>query len=346
MNQYLKDVLAQPDSIRAALDFYESEGYPAKMKRLANAGCDKVVFAGMGSSHYSSFGAAIHLVSRGVNAVVKSAGEILHYERDCIDERTLLVLVSQSGESAEIVKFLEDSRCKAKIVAITNEAASTLGKRGDPTFLLHVEPEQSVSTRTYLASLVLTSMLSRAISDGLDADFTRAVHRGVDLLERLLAAQEKIGGDMKALMPNPAYTWFLGRGYSYSTMYGGALFTSELAKHPAMALDAGEFRHGPFEMVDEGYGALVFAPEGPSWEANCRMAYDITTHGGGAILATNHRPAERRKNLLVVEYGSIDEPLSPLVDIGAAEIFANMVTESKGLEVGKFRWGSKVTTVI
>lgn len=346
MNQYLNDVLKQPESVREALDFYEAEGYPAAMKKLADGSFNKVVFAGMGSSHYSNFGAAIHLVSRGVDAVVKSAGEILHYERNCIDDKTLLVLVSQSGESAEIVKFLEEQPAAARVVAITNEAESALGKRGDPSFLLHVKPELSVSTRTYLTSLILSSMLSRALTGDLDLAFARAVRGSVALLEKLLSAQEEIEAAMRALMSDQKYIWLLGRGYSYSTVYGGALFTSELAKFPATGLDAGEFRHGPFEMVDEHYGAIVLAPDGPSWSANSRMASDIASHGGKAILVTNRRPADHGKNLLVVEYGAIDESLSPLVDIGAVEIFANMVAESKGLEVGKFRWGSKVTTVI
>jgi glutamine---fructose-6-phosphate transaminase (isomerizing) len=346
MNRYLSDVLMQPESVRKALAFYEAEGYIEKMNELRKTRFDKVVFAGMGSSHYCNFGAAIHLSSKGINAVAKSAGEILHYDRNSITEKTLLVLVSQSGESGEVVKFLETLPKSVKVVAITNEASSTLGKRGDPTFLLHVASEESVSTRTYLTSWILSGLVARALAGDLDARYLAQIREGVDLLEKLVKSHEEIGARLKAFMPNQRYICYLGRGHSYSTVFGGALFTSELAKYPAMGFDAGEFRHGPFEMVDESYGAMVFAPDGASWDSNVRMAVDIAEHGGKAILVTNRRPAGESKNLLVIEYGRIDEAITPLIDIAAAELFANMVAESKGIEIGKFRWGSKVTTVI
>jgi glucosamine--fructose-6-phosphate aminotransferase (isomerizing) len=346
MNVFLEDVLAQPRVIRTALDFYEAQGYPAAMKKLAEGHYDKVVFAGMGSSHYCNFGSAIHLASRGVTAVVKSAGELLHHERGLIDERTLLVMVSQSGESGEVVKFFEDGACPATVVAITNQAGSTLARRADSTFLLHVEPEKSVSTRTYLASVLLSTMLSYAIGGDSGAALMAELRRSVTLLEGFLSDHAKITAALSAMMKGQHYICYLGRGYSKSSSHGGALFTSELAKFPAMAFDAGEFRHGPFEMVDEAFSALVFAPDGPAWEANCRMALDIASHGGKAALVTNRRPPAEAANLLVLEYGAIDESLAPVVEIGAAQLFANAMAESKGLDIGKFRWGSKVTTVI
>ena len=346
MNDFLADVLAQPRILSEAIDFYEDQGYPEKMGKLAGGGFDKVVFAGMGSSHYCNFGSAIHLASRGVISVVKSAGELLRHERGLIDEKTLLVMVSQSGESGEVVKFFEEGTRKARVVAITNQAESTLAKHSDSTFLLNVKSEQSVSTRTYLASMMLSAMLARALTGDLGDGFTGELRTSVGLLEKFISGHEEIGARMRALMPDQRCVFYLGRGYSKSSVHGGALFTSELAKLPAMGLDAGEFRHGPFEMVDEDFGAIVFSPEGPWWEANCRMAMDIATHGGKAALVTNRRPEAKNRNLLVLEYGAIDEALTPFVDIGAAQLFANTVAESKGIEIGKFRWGSKVTTAI
>ena len=82
MNRFLEDVMAQPDSIRKALSFYKEQDYAREMKKLG--GFDKVVFAGMGSSHHCNYGAAIHLAEHGVYAAVKVGGPALavRQERD------------------------------------------------------------------------------------------------------------------------------------------------------------------------------------------------------------------------------------------------------------------------
>ncbi len=346
MNDYLRDVLSQPASLRAALAYYDREGYAHEMKKLAQARFERVVFAGMGSSHYCNFGAAIHLAQRGVTALVRSAGQLMQYDRGLIDGKTLVVMVSQSGESGEVVKLLETLPPSAKLVAITNNPESTLGKRGDVTFLLHVDAEEAVSSRTYLASWILASMVAQGLTGDLDDSFRRGVDSAIDLLGSFLKGADAASERMRVFLPHPPCVSLMGKGYSYSTAFSGALFTSELAKYPAMGFDTGEFRHGPFEMVERGFGALVFAPSGVSHESNCRMAADIVAHEGKAILVTNKPPSQNAGNLLVVEYGAIGEEFSPLVDIAAAQLFANTLAESKNIEIGKFRWGTKVTTTL
>ena len=168
----------------------------------------------------------------------------------------------------------------------------------------------------------------------------------MDALEALLQSADETSARLKSFFAHPSYVCYLGKGYSYSTVFGGALFTSELAKFPAMGFDSGEFRHGPLEMVDESHNAIIFAPQGPAYEGNCRMAREISEHGGKALLVTDRDPGIKADNFMTVGYKALPEAFSPLVDIAVPQLFANMIAESKNLDIGKFRWGSKVTTVV
>lgn len=344
MNGYLKDVLDQPASLRAAIDFYEDQGYARKAPD--RRGFDKVLFAGMGSSHYCSFGAAMHLNARGIPAKAMSAGQLLCYELPSLDSRTLLVLVSQSGASGEIVRLCELVPPDVSVIGITNDPSSSLGRRAVASFILHVAGEEAVSTRTYLSSWVLTGLLARGISGCSGEDFLAGAARATTSLARLLSRHEELGRAMKSFLPKPRCVCVLGKGHSHATVFSGALFNSELAKHPAFGLDTNEFRHGPFEMVDEEFGALMLAPDGEGYGTNERMARDIAARGGKVVFITDRLPSFSDPRVLVVEYDAVDEAYTPLVDIGVVQLFANALAETKGVEIGKFRWGTKITTAL
>ncbi|HRY54166.1 MAG TPA: SIS domain-containing protein [Spirochaetia bacterium] len=344
MNGYLEDVLGQPASLRAAMAFYAAEGYAGKAPD--RRGFDRVLFAGMGSSNYCSIGAAMHLNSRGVPARTVSAGQLLDYELPSIDAGTLVVLVSQSGESGEIVRLCEALPRETRVFGITNVPSSTLGRRADASFVLKVAAEEAVSTRTYLSSWTLAGLLARGIAGGSGERFLAGAAGAAQALEAFLADHEALGRRMGDFLPEPHFVCVLGKGHSLATVHAGALFNSELAKHPAFGLDTNEFRHGPFEMVEPGFGALMLAPDGAAYGTNERMARDIAARGGKVVFITDRRPSFSDPKVLVVEYPRVEEAFTPLVDIGAVQLFANALAEARGVEIGKFRWGTKITAVL
>lgn len=345
MNNFLKDVLDQPDSMRKALESILTKENTNKMEEISKLSFDKVLFTGMGSSHFCNYGADIHLVQNGFASFVQSASQMLHYERNLINESSLLILVSQSGESGEIVRLIENIPENIKVVAITNNPNSTLGKRGNYTFLLGVEDEESVSTRTYLSSIILVNLIAKAITGKIkDIDISE-IKDSVDKLEQLLKSYIEISEKMKAFIGVPPYICVIGRGASLSSVRAGALFIREVAKFPSIDFDSGEFRHGPFEMVDENFSGIIFAPEGITCGLNCKLAEDIADKGGKVVLVTNRKIKSALKNILVIEIETVNEYLFPILEIVPIQLFANYVAESKNLEVGKFRWSSKICKI-
>lgn len=345
MNGFLKDVLNQPTSMRNALKGYLSAENLNKMDELSKLKFEKVLFLGMGSSHFCNYGAAIHLNNNGYSSSVLSASQVLHYENGLIDDKTLLILISQSGESAEIVSLIEKIDKQFTVVGITNNLQSTLGKRANVAFFMDVEDEEAVSTRTYLASILLTYLIAKSITGSRDEAFIQRLWEALEKLERNLQSYEMVCDKLKDFLKDAAYLCMMGRGYSLCTVRSGALFIREAAKFPSIDFDSGEFRHGPFEMVEKGFHGMVFAPEGTTYELNCKLADNIVAKGGKVILVTNKKPDKSHEDILVLEQEFMDEMLVPLIEVAPVQLTAIALADIKGIEAGKFRWSSKITNI-
>lgn len=343
MNVYLKDVLSQPVSIRNVLDRYLSKENLEKMDALANLKFDKVVFTGMGSSHFCNYGANIYLNNNGYTSIIMSASQLLNYEMGLVNERTLLVLVSQSGESAEIVSLIKEISTRITVVGITNNPQSTLGKRADYVFNMDVEKEVAVSTRTYLASVLLTGLMAKSITGTRDQVFINSVLKTGDLLEKELSNYRDTYALLKDFLKDAAYLCIMGRGYSLSSACAGALFIREAAKYPCIDFDSGEFRHGSFEMVEKGFHGIVFAPRGKTYEYSYKLACNIAAKDGKVILVTNKKPDIEQRNILTLQQEIVDEMLLPILEIVPVQLTAIALADIKGIEAGKFRWSAKIT---
>lgn len=343
MNEFLADILTQPAALRGALSHYFA---PETMRTLAAIGGMRgreVIFSGMGSSHYSCYSAALCLREQGLACRVASASALLHYEPATFQGSPLLVLVSQSGESVEIVKLLAHIGADAKLIAVTNNPVSTLAQRADYVLNMRVAPEKSVASRTYLASLILTLLLARALSRGSNAQDQHAFAAAVDGIQHGIETCQAHDAALKAFLPPCASIVLIARGYNLGTAYAGALFLQEVSKLPAYGIDAGEFRHGPLEIVDEAFRGIVFAPSGKTCALNISLARDIAAHGGKVVLITD-TPVAPEKNILPITVSRLPEHLSPIPAILPVQFLDNLLAEQRGWEPGSFRWTGKITT--
>lgn len=344
-NVFLNDVLGQPDAMRKAIALYA--GYMPQMMHLqaCRGRFQQVLFAGMGSSHSCSQGAVILLNQAGVAARMESASQLLHYESGSIGSDVLLVLTSQSGESGEIVSLIQRLPADQMVVGITNDCNSTLGRRANICLPMQVEPELAVSTRTYLASLILSDMTACALLGQESVTALAGFSRAVDALEIFLRDHEEKQRRITDFLGHPSSFSYIGRGYSRATAESGALFTRETAKYPALAFDGGEFRHGPYEMVDESFCAMLFAPEGVGMSFQKKMAEDIAIHGGRVVYITDKETHFDSDRVLVMYHVPVGERYAPLVQIAAPQLFANGMALYRGFSPGVFRQSSKVTAL-
>jgi glucosamine--fructose-6-phosphate aminotransferase (isomerizing) len=133
------------------------------------------------------------------------------------------------------------------------------------------------------------------------------------------------------------------RGSSFTPASKSALIDKEATKVHAHGNLGGEFRHGPMEMVQEGFKSILFAVNGKTITQSMKMAQDIANHGGKVLLITNAPPKLSHSNILVLPIDEEDEYLFSIQSIIPVQLFIDSFAKARGYEAGSFAHGAKVT---
>lgn len=345
MNIYETDIYSQPKDLRDALKLYIEESYDKKIKGLCRKKYSRIIFTGMGSSYSACLNANVILRNKGFQSTAVPTSQLLHYEIPSIDDYTLLVIVSQSGRSGEIVDLVNKINHNCTVAALTNDENSPLGMRADLLLNLHVEPEVSVSTRTYLAPLLLLHIFAKVLTGKYDEEVIHDLQRSIDYLESSIKNFSLFSKEMRDFLGMPSCITLIGRGFSSCTVDAGSLFIKEVAKFPSIPYDSGQFRHGPYEMVGPQFSCIIFAPLGNCFDLQTGLAKDIADKGSKVVLITDDLNYESSANILVIHQQYVSQELSGLTNILPVQCFGNYIAKDKNLTVGKFLYGSKITTV-
>ncbi len=340
-SRLLEDIRGQERSLAKVLAWQGGEGRGALAKAaglLREA--PKIVVTGMGASLHAAFPLQYELAAKGFDCGIVESGELLHYqERLCAE--AVVVVVSRSGESVEIVKLLGRLKGVAShTIGVTNEASSALGRGVDVAVIVGSLADEMVAVQSYTGTVAALLLLAGAVS----GEFETRHQEMAGILPRissLIAEQlERVHGwDDFFRVGSPIY--LLGRGPSYASALEGALLFSETAKEPAVGLAGGSFRHGPVEIVDVGFRAVVFAPGGRTRELNLGLARDLVRFG--AMVRVVGPSGDDGGGLSFVEAPAVPEWLAPLADIVPVQLAALRLAYVKGLEIGKFRHAPQVT---
>ncbi len=161
---YLRDILDQPRALEDTLAGLEvTEPLQQLAGRLQEGEFKTIVLTGMGSSFHALHPLNLELIDHGFTAMMVETSELLHYRQRLFDPRTLIIAVSQSGQSAEVVRLLELNRGKSSVIAVTNTPSSPLADEADATIFSQAGEEFSVSCKTYLAALMALQWLGRRL---------------------------------------------------------------------------------------------------------------------------------------------------------------------------------------
>jgi glucosamine--fructose-6-phosphate aminotransferase (isomerizing) len=311
MNRLIEEIYSQPDAVRRTL----AAVTPSQRRDFASALGGQIVITGMGSSYSAAYYAACWLSERfDISAVAVEASELLGYQRKLLHDRRLM-MISQSGRSAEIVDLL--GRAKGTVIGLTNEAESPVTRHSDLTFLTHAGTEYAASTKTYTAALTLLLALSGS----------RVVERLPDLIERFLPLWDESAACFAEEYEEHQRFVLIGTGLSCASAMTGSLLFHEAAKLPAQGFSAAQFRHGPIEATSPDTVYVVFASS-----ATRRLADEIDGFGGKVLSIGKAIP-------LPVE----DKWLMPLLEIIPVQLLAARIGMQRGVEVDTFRFGQKVT---
>lgn len=342
MNIFMEDVLNQAKYIEKAIESYDTDATMKLLDEIACQSYSKVIFTGMGSSNYACQGASVYLNGKGIDCCVVSAGQLYYYGLNCIDEKALVVLVSQSGESPETVDLIHKLKDRVNTIGITNAPDSTMGRNIRRCLYLNVPNEVSVSSRTYTTTVIMSYLVATSLVNYKKDCIIRA-KKTVENLKKFIDDYKDKTDELAAFFKDVSFISCMGRGPSYGSALAGGLFLKEASKFPCEGTDAAEFRHGPIEVVDEHFGAVVFAPEGKTQDLTLKMAHDIAVKGGKVLLVTNQTLLSLPENIYVMRYESVNDFCAPILDIAAIQLLCSALAKKTGIVPGEFRWASKIT---
>ncbi len=344
MATLIEEIGQQPAALSGLRKYYSSPGViPAKLLRgLVSHWPPTVVFTGMGSSLHAAYPAQAYLTSLGIRAIAWETAELLHHHIKFLRSDTMLVVVSQSGETAEVVSLLEALPEKLRIVAVTNVEASTLARRAKLLLPMMAGRQETVSTKTYTCAVAVLMYLAVAIARKPSGAVTQAVMRAVEAQERVLDRHELLVHPTLEFFNAPPYIALMSRGPDMASAYEGALMLKEVGRLAAEAISAAQFRHGPIEIVNPAHRYVVFARQGKTGKLLLKLVSDIRAHGGHVLLLSD-MPFENLSDVRLIPVEPIRMGLGTLVDVLHMQLLAQDLARRAGREPGKFWIAEGVT---
>jgi len=268
-------------------------------------------------------------------------------------DRALVIGISQSGRSPDVVAVLDAARAQgAPTIAITNAPGSPLARAAEHPIDVAAGPElATAATKTYTAQLLAVAALASALpvaSDthplgGSPAERCAALEGIPSALSQALAVEHQAGALAEARRNLDRCT-VLGRAFDYATAREWSLKLKELAQVHAEPYSSADFQHGPLALVQPGYQVLAVAPSGLAGADLAKLVRRLREEHDVDALVVSDDPAIRAAGTASLELpAGLPEWLMPIVSIVPGQLFALYLTVARGLEPERPRWISKVT---
>ena len=305
-----------------------------KLREAAAARSGPVLFIGMGASLCSAIGGAAFLQARGRLSFAVDAGEWLHYGIPGWGEAALSILVTTSGESAELVELFKRGSSGA-LALICNNPASTCWGLTENRLPILAGPEYGNATKTYTNSTAASIITASEILGLRWEEDAKAVAEGFSSnLDRIF----ELRGDIEKFCRGAANTEIIGRGAAYGGAFMSALSIREMTGHRAAAHTGAGFRHGPNLDVDESHVAIVFAL-GRVAELGVKLGQDCNRRGGKVVLVSecDREPTDL---LFPVRVDAAPEPWEGVTSLLVAQALTLAMVEKNGCRLPpRFEYG-------
>ena len=352
----LKEIYEQPRVLQHTLGGrFASSGTDVQLGlTLEPSEIDRVVITACGTAYYSGM-VGEYLIEKlaRIPVDVEIASEF-RYREPVLDERTLCVVVSQSGETIDTLEALREAKHQgAKTLAILNSKGSSISREADDVLYIHAGPEIGVaSTKAYTAMVtafeLLAIFLGRAkgtLSGERAAEMIRALRQLPGLVEETLQTRPEVARIAETYKDKRDYL-FLGRGANYPTALEGALKLKEISYIHAEAYATGEMKHGPIALIDADLPVVAVATASALYDKTISNLQEVRARDGIVIALASQgdeRIAAHADDVLYVP--ETLELLSPIVNVVALQLLAYETAVRLGRDVDQPRNLAKSVTV-
>lgn len=315
----------------------------------------KIHIIGCGTSYYTGLVAKYWMEEQAKISVEVDIASEFRYRDTVLQENTLFIFISQSGETADTLGAIKHIRSKGlKTVAVVNVAESSIANIADIVLPIHAGPEVGVvSTKAFTCQLTLFYLLSLYIANHRtlitkDTLAQRVTHisQVMDKVQQILALTnhiKKVAIDLK----NITRCLYVGRGISYPIAMEGALKFKEVSYIPAEGIAAGELKHGPIAMVDNTVPVFVIAPHDKLFAKTASNLREIEARGGKVILLSNKLGVSELGKFCChhITMPDTDDFSMPITYAIALQLFAYHFAVSIGHDVDRPRNLAKSVTI-
>jgi glucosamine--fructose-6-phosphate aminotransferase (isomerizing) len=344
-NALYEDIQAQATNIAHVIEHL----YGSERPRIDEAGAmlqnDKpIAIIGMGSAAYLSMTAQYYLGEQGRFASVVYGSDAFYSLLPMLQKANVIVN-SRSGATVEIVKVTQAlGEMGVPIVALTNEPDSTLAQYARHVIWSDTHKDDLVSINVVTGMMLATVVLAAAAVGQMD-QIRPHVERLPRLMEDVIERAWQKADNLTSIFEQTRPIYLLARGASKGAAYCGRLVLEEVARWPAVALEAAEFRQGPIEVVDERFGVLIFAgaENEKQSELNRSLATSIADQQA-EVLLVGAEEAGSSKNVHAFPLPSIPDYLRPVLEVIPAQVLAYKLAEKQGYPPGETRYITKVIT--
>ena len=305
----------------------------------------RICFVACGTSYHASLTGKYLIESlAGVPTDVILASEF-KYSANTLNDETLVVFISQSGETADSLKALDVANQTSKTLGIVNVAGSSITRRADYVIQTQAGPEIGVAaTKTYVSQLTAIYLFSALLSK--NTELLREIEKVPEFIEEALEEIDLI----KELSKRYNYArdfFYLGRGYSYPTALEGALKLKEITYIHGEGYAAGELKHGPLALIDEGIPVVVIIPPGDNYKKTMSNLEEVKSRGANvlAIGAEGDESLKAKVEDVITIDKEVKEIIAPLVYIVPLQLIAYYITLEKGHDPDKPKNLAKCVTV-
>lgn len=286
--------------------------------------------------------------------VIADIASEFRYSDPFVDENTLIIIVSQSGETADTLAALRDAKAKgARVLSITNVVGSSIARESDDIFYTWAGPEIAVaSTKAYTTQLMAFYMiaLNLAMTKGTitEEEYFNMIGQLKEMpakVEKVLEC-DKLVEEIAAEIKDKNDMFYLGRGLDYALAMEGSLKIKEISYMHAEAFAAGELKHGTIALIEEGTPVLVIATQEQLFEKMISNMQEVKARGAKVIaIAKEHNKEVEKSADRVIYIPEVEDMFASITAVVPMQLLSYHVAKMRGCDIDKPRNLAKSVTV-
>jgi len=347
----LKEIFEQPEALENVLRGRIKEDLVKLTVDFDINKLNRVVITACGTSWHSAL-IGKHLIEKisKIPVEVDYASEF-RYRNSLVNENDLMIVVSQSGETADTLAALKEAKSKnVKVLGIVNVVGSTISRMVDSGIYLHAGPEIGVaSTKAFtsqvMALLLFALFIRQKKGLSLDKNLLEEISSLPKKLIEVLNKSEEIK-EIAEIFKSSTNFLYLGRGINFPVALEGALKLKEISYIHAEGYPAAEMKHGPIALIDENMPVVFLATNGTVFEKVLSNIEEVRARGGRIITITDRDDSNiKRLSDYIIKVPATMEELSPIINSIPLQLLAYHIADLKGLDVDRPRNLAKSVTV-